>query len=297
MSRYKSTENCVKVSHHITGFWRPVYTDKPLTTGSIGAGILIDPYTEACYRRGDGPLKIFVNEEEREFPTIKRALSLLEDEVVVPGGIIKISEPLPVSVGYSTSASMTLGALLSLHADLSYSIDKLVKLAHIAEVVEKTGLGDVLALVAGSKLAIRIRPGAPGTGKVISLDMPDGVSIITCAIRAMETRSMLNLLDTKLIDIGNKIFNRFLESPSFLSFLHYSREFSREIGFLEEDLERKINKITDNCVGYYVKKGVIVIICERPYLERVARGLEEEGICSLGVYTHNPVNKGIYMLW
>jgi pantoate kinase len=30
------------IPHHVTGFWLPRYAEDPLTTGSLGAGLLLD---------------------------------------------------------------------------------------------------------------------------------------------------------------------------------------------------------------------------------------------------------------
>ncbi|MFN3268461.1 MAG: kinase, partial [Zestosphaera sp.] len=37
----------LKVPLHITGFWVPHITNNPLTTGSLGAGITLEPFVEA----------------------------------------------------------------------------------------------------------------------------------------------------------------------------------------------------------------------------------------------------------
>jgi pantoate kinase len=117
------------IPHHVTGFWLPHYTENPLSTGSLGAGLLLD-YAIVRFT-GSG---VYYN------------------GVSVEDGLgIKIHSPYPLGFGYAGSAVLNIAKHVRLHG-LSL---KAFQEAHVAEVTAGTGLGDVLAIYTGGCLVVR----------------------------------------------------------------------------------------------------------------------------------------------
>lgn len=295
MSLSEGSKACVEIPHHVTGFWRPVYTQDLLTTGSLGAGLVITPYTEACYYDVDEPLKVIVNESLSEHITLKSALEFIPHV----RGVVKIREPLPFGAGYATSASVTLSALLSLSNKLQKKGAELAQIAHMAEVRERTGLGDVLSLWDGRGLAVRVKPGAPGIGEVVSIEVPSHSAIVSCAIGRMETRDMLHIHKSDLEKFGDEIMRKFLDDVSLENYLNLAKDFSLRMGFLSGELNERVSKLCKDCHGYYLKKKVLVMLIDEQRTVDLIEKLQRERICKLGIFLHYPVNDktGIMGAW
>lgn len=293
MLHSRNSEKCVEIPHHITGFWKPIYTDNPLTTGSIGAGIIISPYTKAClYNNYDNneKLSIVINNTIIEHTTLKTALEkLLINRGEINGKVI-VSEPLPIGVGYATSSTITLSTLFTLKDKLKVSALSLAQAAHVADVINKTGLGDVLSIYSGFGLVVRIKPGAPGIGEVINVPLPQDINIVTCALGVMSTSTMLASYDALLNKIGDEIFNKFINEIELFNFIKLAKEFSLKVGFLSYELDRKITTICKNCIGFYVKKKVLTILVEEAYTFDIIENLIKNKLCTMGVHVHYPVN-------
>ncbi|MEM3924275.1 MAG: kinase, partial [Zestosphaera sp.] len=51
----------IKIPLHISGFWVPHVTNNPLTTGSLGAGITLEPPVEAEIKKDALKDEVLVN--------------------------------------------------------------------------------------------------------------------------------------------------------------------------------------------------------------------------------------------
>lgn len=294
MPLYKSSSICVRAPHHITGFWLPIYTNDLMTTGSLGAGLLVSPFTQACYHETNESLITIINDKEYYHSTLHKAISILQREVNLTGKVI-IEEPLPLAVGYGTSASITLSTLLSLEKIVNKSKLELAQLAHMSEVMENTGLGDVLSIFKGRELVVRTRPGAPGIGEVFNIKLPGNTVVITCALGTMSTKIMLHNYKELIEKTGFKIFNEFLKKPDVQNFLYLSKEFSKEIGFLSRELDDALSQLCKDCLGYYAKKKVLTIVLEEPLSQDLIINLKKQKICVMGTYVHYPIKENTWI--
>lgn len=290
MSHSRSSEKCVDVPHNLTAFWKPVLTGDPLTTGSLGAGVVITPYATACFQRADEPLRVFFNGREARHETLAKAVELLAGGREVKGRLF-VEEPLPISAGYATSASIVVSSLLAMSEFLGKTELEAFQAAHVAEVLASTGLGDVLSIFEGAEVAVRVKPGAPGVGEVVRVRVPPDTVIVSCALGSMPTREMLGKNFNLLEEVGGEIFGRFLRQMDYYAFLELAREFSAKIGFLPAELSSLVDHLARECHGYYAKKKVLAILCNENSYRQVAKKLAESGACVLGVHVHYPVRK------
>ena len=236
------------IPHHVTGFWLPHYTDNPLTTGSLGAGLLLD-YAVATYRE-EG---IYYNEAR-----------------IGGGPGVDIRSPYPLGYGYAGSAVLNIAKHVRLHGLSLRAFQE----AHIAEVTAGTGLGDVLAIYAGGCLVVRYRPGAPGVGHAEGYDCPP-LAAVTVHTRRVETRDMLRGLH-KLLEVeGRRAVERAAEGD-LSAFLEAARSFALAVGFLPKELDAEISKLR-GVVGHYAKKGVLVLVVEPDHAEEVASHVRRLG--------------------
>ena len=283
-------KKCVKIAHHISGFWRPHLTKDPSTTGSLGAGLLISPYLEACLEESVS-FSFFINGEKIR---LEPALNLIEDNRERIGNFrLEIKEPLPLGRGYATSASITMSiALLALQ---KMTFLERMDQAHMSEVKSLTGLGDVSSIVHGHDLSIRLVAGSPSIARVNSIPINNNVRITTVILRNYTTTDMLRERMNLFIEYGEKSWRRLLEAPSLELFVELSREFSYRTGMMKNiekplSLLEKLGK--DAIIGVFVKKGILVIVHEASYEEDIS-SLLLKGFSGNSIFTHNIVWNGI----
>lgn len=253
---------------HITGFFKPHYSDNPAYTGSIGAGLLLSPGITFRFSLGNGGLKL--NGGKCEVKPANHLSTKLKKTFV------EVFTSLKPGVGYAISAATTLAVALSYAWLFNIPEKRMALMAHISEVEHRTGLGDVISIFEGSGLVIREKAGGPGIGKTRSYNLPINTSVITVDIGTMSTETMLSTLSSHLETYGQKALRIFENQPSLEGFLETSRWFSEKVGFLTPDINEKLRTIKNMIIGFYVKKKVLVIVPETQFIEEVMEYLETE---------------------
>jgi len=257
---------CVAVPHHITAFFIPHVIDSdPLATGSLGAGLIVDPLAWSCYEPSAGALK----------GVLARVARLLS----VKGGV-RVYEPLPAMRGYGTSAAVSLSAALSIAVARGSSLLEAAQAAHVAEVGERTGLGDVLALWGASgPVAVRLAPGAPGLGVVDYIHAPPNIVAVTASKGEEATHSLLTRLRESDIAEAERALRRLQDSMSFEAFVEVATEFSGRTGWMQRLLGPTAGEALrlEGVLGGYAKKRVAVFLVESDRALDLAGLLEARG--------------------
>lgn len=237
------------VPHHVTGFWAPRYSGDPVRSGSIGAGLLLE-YAEAVFG-GDA--------------VVYNGL-LLERA----GVGVSIKSPYPLGYGYAASAVVNIAKAFAAYGDSPRAFVE----AHVSEVKNMTGLGDVLAIYTGGCLVVRTAPGAPGVGSAYGVECPKA-ALVTLDMAPASTASMLQSRHSLLVAAGEEIYAEFVKEPTFERFLELAQRFSKRLGFLPPWAEEL--KKTRGVVGLYAKKGVLAVVAELEWARDVAEFLATRG--------------------
>ena len=134
---------------NISGVFKVIPHEDPARMHSLGLGFTVREGAAVSVRRGGSG--IIFNGEEIEFPTVAAVL-----ERVAPGQrlAVDVETPLPLSSGFGLSGASSLAAAYAANAllDLGLSERALATAAHVAEVENLTGLGDVCAQYHGGCL-------------------------------------------------------------------------------------------------------------------------------------------------
>ena len=266
---------CISVPHHITGFFKPIYTGKEETTGSIGAGIAVNPPFRACYGSG---LAGYERGSNIPVATARRALDLINAEDLI--GDIWYLSPLPPGRGYAVSASSSIAFSLLAGLVKGRYIRESLRTAHIAEVLESTGLGDVLAISCGIGLVVRTSPGAPGIGDSDCIPLPDSIAIIAIEAGSMATRTLIKL-STKASELVDDALKKLIKKPDLGLFLEYSHRFSKELGlydYIKKSID--VNGIVkkEGVIGHFVKKQTLILFIESSFVKDIVGNLIKSGI-------------------
>ena len=257
---------------HITGFWKPIYTRDPLTTGSLGAGLNIASYLVADIMKSTKSL-LYLNNEELRLPTVERIFKHYNRPV-----IIKAYTEAVLGAGFGLSAALALAASIGIAIlyNKRMTLEKAASIAHIAEVEEATGLGDVIAMYYGGFEA-RVKPGPPGIGEVIKLPYDPSVRIIAVILGKYDTPSMLSQYSIKQLIMADYCLRELLSYPDLHYFLDLSRSFTKTF-FNYSEVERLINGLRRFLIGYYLKKKVLVLAIEKDNTNDAIEYLEHRGV-------------------
>ncbi len=153
---------------------------------------------------------------------------------------------IPVGYGLGSSGAVALSLSYALDQVLELKLNKIEigKIAHIAEINCKTGLGDVLASFHGG-FEIRVKPGAPGIGKVEKINV-DNISIIMICFSPISTNKFIQEHLSKINGLGGKMVNKLLESKDYDNFQDMSLEFAKYINVMTPRMEKLIEELSLN---------------------------------------------------
>jgi len=160
---------------HISGYFRRIEGASVAATGSIGAGIVISEGVTATVAPADS-LSVFVNRTDDTGNLIHRSPGSPPLEYVLGklGVTVAVTTEchLPIGAGFGLSAAALIATLTAVNQshNLNLSPHDIAALAHEAEVIHRTGLGDVAACQGGGRV---VRSGSGiDAGITRSFDLP-----------------------------------------------------------------------------------------------------------------------------
>ena len=246
---------CASSPHHVTSIFVPFTATSLLGSGSVGVGLAVEPRFRACF---PGP-------DEPPTSTAVRALRLVQ-AVDERGAFLA---PLPPGKGYAVSAASAVAAALAStrSGGVKTSVLEALQAAHKAEVLERTGLGDVLALSCGVGLVMRSVPGGPGLGRADCVPLPRSVSILSLeAGGSLWTGRLLGMEYLRRYRReAVRAIGRVLEERSLEAFAEESMRYTvtaRLDTLVLGESARRILARTPGLIGYYTKKLVTIVLVE-----------------------------------
>ena len=142
---------------NISGVFKIIYHEDAAKMHSLGTGFTIREGVVGAVRP-DSLTTVLFNDEKIHFPTVAAVVRRLTSQPVR----IDLSSPLPLGCGFGLSGASALAVAYAINAllGLERSESELAMIAHIAEVENRTGLGDVCAQYHGGCL-VKLREGNP----------------------------------------------------------------------------------------------------------------------------------------
>ena len=146
MSPDSSTRDVAKAfaPGNISGLFKIIAHDDPAKMHSLGWGFTVSDGVEVEVRTSmDKSTDVTFNGTPIKFPTVTSALEDLKSGSLT----VDIQSQLPLSSGFGLSGAATYASLIAANhlLDLGRTRDQLAMIAHVAEVRNLTGLGDVCA--------------------------------------------------------------------------------------------------------------------------------------------------------
>jgi len=190
-------------------------------------------------------ITVFINgkrapEAETTRTVVEALLSKLNKSYVV---IVDHKVEVPISTGFGTSAGGALTTALALKEalDLPLTYNQIGKIAHVAEVQCKTGLGTVGPLMLGG-CVLTLEPGAPGISVIDRLPLSSDYVIVAGVFEPTPTKQVLSPAEKRLEinRYGRKTLEAILDEPSVENFLARCLEFAENTGFMNPRLKQLV---------------------------------------------------------
>jgi len=149
----------------------------------------------------------------------------------------------PIGAGFGSSAGGALGTALALSEaiGLKLTYNQLGRIAHVAEIKCKTGLGTVGPIMLGGCI-LTTEPGAPGISIIDRIPLSGKYSVVTGVFGPTPTKQILVSAE-KRREVnwwGRKTLELILDEPSVENFLSCCLEFSEKTGFMTERVKRMV---------------------------------------------------------
>lgn len=221
---------------HISGFFDPYFDKDARKSGSRGAGLSLSLgvlTTVTAIPSKKQQIEVLINKKPIDAQTTKFAIKRLIGDTSTKIKV-DIEQPLPLSQGFGMSGAGALSAAIA--TARLFGLDRLsaIEAAHTAEVINKTGLGDVLAQSFGG-IEIRRSPGLPPWGEIEHI--PGNREVVICIVGGeLRTSDILRNADVlkKIRENARLSLSSLLENPSMENFFVQSREFAKNINLADE---------------------------------------------------------------
>jgi pantoate kinase len=223
---------------------KPILDQERVGARGGGFGIQKGTTTEVTVSESEiSKIHIFINEQETLQAETTRTVvqTMLEKAGGIYKVLVKHIVQVPIGAGFGTSAAGALNTALALSKalDLNLTYDQLGKIAHVAEVKCKTGLGTVGPLMLGG-CVLTTEPGAPGIARIDRIPISSDYVIVAGVYGLTPTKEVLSSPEKRrqVNKWGRKTLETILSCPSLENFMACCLDFAEKTGFMTERLRK-----------------------------------------------------------
>ena len=217
---------------------------KPITdlehAGSRGGGFGIQKgvWTEVTVSEQEtNAVRVFINGKfAPEADTTKTVLQVLLNKAEKTYDVVVNHQvEVPIGAGFGTSAAgaLTAGLALSKALGLPITYNQIGRIAHVAEVQCKTGLGTVGPLMLGG-CVLTVEPGAPGISVIDRIPLSNDYLIVAGVFDPTPTKQVLASAEKRreVNRWGKKTLEAILAEPSVENFMACCLDFAEKAEFM-----------------------------------------------------------------
>jgi len=270
---------------HITGFFKADLDEnkKPELQGSLGAGFSIEKGVTTTVEVEDSQFTDFKIKVSGYQPDNTQVSEFVINEFLKNFDgkyFVNVHHDIRVPVGYglgcSAAVALSLSYALNRAFGTKFSKEQLGKIAHNAEVICRTGLGDVLASYHGG-FEIRTKGGAPGIGQLKKIPTEAYSAIMIC-FSPISTKQFLKERLTSINGLGGKMVDKLVQTNDIGQFHEFSVEFANYVNIITP----KMKTVIEDLKSYGIKSGVALF--GETIFTLVPKNLEDKAIEILETY-------------
>lgn len=225
---------------HISGIFIIDLKKDPGLSGSLGCGICLEDGAVTTVRPAKKTTTM-INGINSEAATTLSAIELLTKSPV----LVETELGIPIGSGLGASAAGALSTALALNKALSLekTFNELALSAHIAEVTNRTGLGDVAGQTCGG-IDIRKKAGIPPVGIIDRVPCKDH-AISWVSFGGISTKSVLSddIRKKEINRAGRSGLRALLKKPTFENFFIQSNAFAKAIELMSPKVKDAIEAV------------------------------------------------------
>ena len=187
----------------------------------------------------------------------------------------KVAVPIGAGFGSSAAGALTTGLALSDAMGLHLTFNQIGRIAHVAEIQCKTGLGTVGPLMLGGCI-LTVEPGAPGISIIDRIPIRDDYVVVAGVFEPMPTKQVLSSREKRreINRWGRKTLEAILAEPSIENFLGCCLEFAEKTGFMTQRLRQLVN-LAENAGAFGVAQNMVGEAVHALTSEENAENIEE----------------------
>lgn len=239
--------------------------ENPLRIGAHGGGFVISKGVHAKVEVKEAEanrISVYINgkfapEAKTSETVVKKILSRVEGAYEVR---VEHDVEVPIGAGYGASGAGALAVGLALNEALGLRLtyNEVGKIAHVAEVECKTGLGTVAPLMLGGAV-LTVKSGGPGFCLIDRIPLKPNYRIISGYFGPIATKTVLASprVMGRVNRFGRRTLNQILEDTSIQNFMASCKKFAAEVGLMSSRVRRLIDAMekagaigaTQNMVG------------------------------------------------
>lgn len=201
-----------------------------------GFGLAKGVFTEVAVKEAKTKkVKVVINQkEEPDANTTRTVADMILRRIDKPYAVeVRHKIEVPIGAGFGTSAGGAVGTALALSNALGLNLTyhEIARIAHVAEVQCKTGLGTVSGIVHGGCILV-LEPGAPNCGTVDRIPISSDYCIVSGVFAPRLTSEFLQSTKKRTLinKMGRETLDHILAEPSLSNFMHSCKQFAIETG-------------------------------------------------------------------
>jgi len=235
---------------HLTGFFQICdEPEDPLLKGSRGSGMSITQGTHTDVRvspTDENSHRVYFNGEPIDSALVsENVLRKMLDKADQPYDVeILHTIETPLGAGFGSSGGGAISLALALNEALGTGLSYIdaAKVAHVAEIECRTGLGTVFAATVGG-FGVLVKPGGPGIGESIKYDRSDELSVVYLHFGPMATSGALSdpTIRRRINELGGSYVDHIWKDFRPDLFMELSRSFTDHVGITTPRLRRVLD--------------------------------------------------------
>lgn len=240
------------VPGHISGFFEVCDEDEnPLKVGSRNCGPCIEVGVRTDVEvENSSSIDVDVSLGGKN-TSVEATRRVVEESLKLVGetATVKVYHEVgaPIGFGYGMSGAGALGAALAISEALDLELDRKRMLAgaHKAEVLSRSGLGDVGPQMLGG-LVLGLEPGGPPYGKWEKIQLEGDWGIVCSNLGPISTSGFLEDSESsgRARELGGEALIDLLSDRTMENFMTVSRKFSRDLGIFDDDFLEVLGSIS-----------------------------------------------------